>query len=277
MLNSYPIYNHHHNTPTNSLRRNSLNSPLSLNKYRLNSFTPSTPLILSQPVFEDFNDDYFSPPSTSVISRSDSPRKLIENETPFFSANKDDTSISFLDGFELTNTPLPTLSTPTSILPSAPSPSNIQCVRIIRRTDSAPVSSTTPANQRRVVRVIRLSNATRTPEPPSSSSSSNVYIVRKSDIPPTVHINPAVKHVIAKAALANADENIPTSKFYGSTISIFGIEFTVVSNENDSSDQCASLVQNFPESSSKTTGPSTNKVRTEQERCNILKCSCLDQ
>ncbi|CAF4563489.1 unnamed protein product, partial [Rotaria magnacalcarata] len=80
----------------------------------------------------------------------------------------------------------------------------------------------------------------RATEKSSSPSSSNVYYVRKSDITPTVQINPALKHVIAQTLINNnnnTDENNQVNKFYGSTISIFGIEFAVVSNENNTSDK----------------------------------------
>ena len=277
MLNSYPLYNPHHNPATNNLRRNSLNSTLSLSKYRRNSFSPSTPLILSQQTFEDFNDDYFSSSSSSTTTintaiSNDVQPKVIESNTNFFSEPKDDTSLSFLDGLDLANNLilsttdnnlLPDLSTPTPIVPSPQS--TIQCVRIIRRNDTAPIPTNTNTNQRRVVRVIRLSNAARTTEQSSSSSSSNIYIVRKTDITPSVQINPAVKHVIAKTPINNnTDENNQLNKFYGSTISIFGIEFTVVSNENNNTttttDKRASLVQNMNDSTVKTNVQTMNKV-----------------
>lgn len=252
MLNSYPIYN----PTTTNLRRNSLNSTISLAKYRRNSFSPSTPLILSQQTFEDFNDDYF--PSTT----NSTPSKLIESNPNLFSQTKDDPNLSFLDGLDLAhhhddhNLHLTDLSTPSPIVSSPQS--TIQCVRIIRRNDTAPIQTNSNPNQRRVVRVIRLSNAARTTE---QSSSSNVYIVRKTDITPTVQINPALKHVIAKTSNNNADENNQISKFYGSTISIFGIEFTVVSNEtNNNTDKCASLVQNMNETTVKPNVQTTNKV-----------------
>jgi hypothetical protein len=234
MLNSYPIYN----PTTTNLRRNSLNSTLSLAKYRRNSFSPSTPLILSQSTFEDFHDDYF--PNTSEP--------------------KDDANLSFLDG--LNNNNLPDLSTSSSIVSSSPSQSTIQCVRIIRRNDTAPIQTNSNPNQRRVVRVIRLSNAARSTE--QTTSSSNVYIVRKTDLTPSVHINPALKDVIAKANNNNnnsTDENNQINKFYGSTISIFGIEFTVLSNENNNNtDKCASLVQNMNDTMVKPNVQITNKV-----------------
>jgi len=265
MLNSYPLYNLHHNPTTNNLRRNSLNSTLSLNKYRRNSFSPPTPLVLSQQTFQEFNDDYF--PSTT---NNDIQPKIIESTTNFFSESKDDTSLSFLDGLDLTNnlisatnddnlfneTNQSDLSTSSSIVSSSPH-STIQCVRIIRRNDTPPIQ-TNPnpnPNQRRVVRVIRLSNATRS----TDQSSSNVYIVRKTDITPSVQINPALKHVIAKTT-NNTDENNLVNKFYGSTISIFGIEFTVVSNESNTTDKCASLVQIINDTPVKTNVQTTNKV-----------------
>jgi len=208
MLNSYPLYN----PTTNNLRRNSLNNPLSLPKYRRNSFSPSTPLILSQPTTEQ----------------------------------------SFLDDIDLSQDSS-----------TRSSQSSIQCVRIIRRNDTAPIQTNSIPNQRRVVRVIRLSNNTSSP---SSSSSSNVYIVRKTDLTPTptVQINPAIQHVIAKNNVNNntnnansEDENNQINKFNGATISIFGIEFSVISNAN----QCASLVQNLSDSMSKpTTTTTTNKI-----------------
>ncbi|CAF3593334.1 unnamed protein product, partial [Rotaria sp. Silwood2] len=260
----------------------------SSNKYCRNSFSPSTPLILSQPTFEDFNDEYFSLPSsttttTTTINNNNNnnniPPKIIESNTNFFSESKDDTNLSFLDGLDLANNiissthddhifnekNLPDLSTSSPIISSSSSSqSNIQCVRIIRRNDTAPIQTNTNTNQRRVVRVIRLSNATR-PTEQTSSSSSNVYIVRKTDITPTVHINPAVKHVIAQASITNnnnnADENNQLNKFYGSNISIFGIEFTVVSNENNTADKCASLVQNMNDTTTiKTNVQTMNKV-----------------
>jgi hypothetical protein len=267
MLNSYPLYNLHHNPTTNNLRRNSLNSTLSLNKYRRNSFSPSTPLVLSQQTFQEFNDDYF-PSTTNTITNNDIQPKIIESTTNFFSESKDDTSLSFLDGLDLTNnlisatnddnlfneTNQSDLSTPSSIVSSSPH-STIQCVRIIRRNDTAPIQ--TNPNPRRVVRVIRLSNATRS----TDQSSSNVYIVRKTDITPSVQINPALKHVIAKTPTTNnTDENNLVNKFYGSTISIFGIEFTVVSNESNTTDKCASLVQNINDTPVKTNVQTTNKV-----------------
>ena len=258
MLNSYPIV---YNPPGNNLRRNSLHSNITLTKSRRNSFSPST--------FEEFHDNFFSEP-------------------------KDDANLSFLDGLDLANNhehlTLPELSAPSPIISSSSvSPqSNIQCVRIIRRTDSAPIPSTSnPTNQRRVVRVIRLSNtpsiARSTTE---STSTSNVYIVRKNDLPPpppSVQINPALKHVIAKANTSNpTDENNQINKFYGSTISIFGIEFTVVSNEtNNNTDQCASLVQNMPETTTttagKSNGSSTNKVLLFLSLCQCERLCCLDQ
>jgi len=235
MLNSYPIYN----PTTTNLRRNSLNSTLSLAKYRRNSFSPSTPLILSQSTFEDFHDDYF--PNTSEP--------------------KDDANLSFLDGLNNNNN-LPDLSTSSSIVSSSPSQSTIQCVRIIRRNDTAPIQTNSNPNQRRVVRVIRLNNAARSTE--QTTSSSNVYIVRKTDLTPSVHINPALKDVIAKANNNNnnsTDENNQINKFYGSTISIFGIEFTVVSNENNNNtDKCASLVQNINDTNIKSNLQIMNKV-----------------
>jgi hypothetical protein len=265
MLNSYQLYNPHHNPTTNNLRRNSLNSTLSLTKYRRNSFSPPTPLILSQQTFEDFNDDYFSSSSSTTTNT-----KVIQS----YSEPKDDPSLSFLDGLDLANNlvsstnddnlfndkNLPDLSTSSPIV--SPPQSTYQCVRIIRRNDTAPIQTNTNTNQRRVVRVIRLSNASsRTTE--QSSSSSNVYIVRKTDITPSVQINPAVKHVIAKTSInsTNTDENNQLNKFYGSTISIFGIEFTVVSNENTTNtDKRASLVQNINDTTIKTNVQSTNKV-----------------
>lgn len=274
MLNSYPIY---HNPTTNNLRRNSLNSTITVTKSRRNSFSPSSSLTLSQPTFEDFNDDYFSLPSSISINNNNnnnvqSPPKPTATTANFFSEPKEDTSLSFLEGLDLANNLIPStnddnvfhdktisdLSTSSSVVSS--SPSTIQCVRIIRRNDTAPIQANT--NQRRVVRVIRLSNVTRTNEQPSSSS--NVYVVRKSDITPTVQINPALKHVIAQASPNNnnnnADENNQLNKFYGSTISIFGIEFTVVSNENNSTDKCASLVQNMNDTTTKTNVQTTNKI-----------------
>ncbi|CAF3871023.1 unnamed protein product [Rotaria sordida] len=285
MLNSYPLYHSHHNSTTNNLRRSSLNSTISLTKSRRNSFSPSTPLILSQSTFEDFNDDYFSlPSSTNNNNNNNITSKIIENNTNFFSESKDDTSLSFLDGLDLANNlisstnddnifndkSLTDLSTSSPIISSS-SQSNIQCVRIIRRNDTAPIQTNTNTNQRRVVRVIRLSNATRPIEQTSSSSSSsssssNVYIVRKTDITPTVQINPAIKHVIAQTSINNnnnnnnTDENNQLNKFYGSTISIFGIEFTVVSNENNPTDKCASLVQNMNDTIIKTNIQTTNKI-----------------
>jgi hypothetical protein len=259
MLNSYPIYN----PTTNNLRRNSLNSTLSLAKYRRNSFSPSTPLILSQSTFEDFHDDYF--PNTSET-------KMIESNANFYSEPKDDANLSFLTGLDLANNnnndnlSLPDLSTPQSIVSSS-SQSTIQCVRIIRRNDTAPIQTNSNSNQRRVVRVIRLSNAARSTE---QTSSSNVYIVRKSDLTPSVQINPALKDVIAKANHNhNIDENNQINKFYGSTISIFGIEFTVVSNENNNNtDKCASLVQNMNDSTVKPNVQITNKVFFWKEKKN---------
>ena len=221
MLNSYPIYNHHHSS-------NSLNPGLSsLAKYRRNSFSqPST--------FEDFDDPYFSPPSP--------PRSKLTEAPP--EETKDDSSLSFLDGLELSN----------NLSSSTPPPSNIQCVRIIRRSDTAPLPATTNANPRRVVRVIRLSNTARSTE---ASSPSNVYVVRKTDITPSVQINPAIKHMIGKAT-PTIDETIHTNKLYGATISIFGIEFTVVSNDTSTADTRASLVQNSDET--KANVQSGNKV-----------------
>lgn len=236
MLNSYPI-----SIPsTNNLRRNSLNSTISLTKYRRNSFSPS----LSQQTFADFNEDYFQ---SSTIQP-----KINETNSNF------DGNLSFLDGLDLPNDTinLPDITTPSPIVSSPQS--SIQCVRIIRRNDTAPLQ--TNPNPRRVVRVIRLSSATRTAEQStSSSSSSNVYIVRKSDLKPSVQINPALKHVLGKTS--TNDENNQINKFYGSTISIFGIEFTVVSNENNNnSDKCASLVQNINETNNKNNLQATNKV-----------------
>jgi hypothetical protein len=221
MLNSYPLYNS---------RRNSLNSTISLTKYRRNS--------LSQQTFEDVNDDYLPPPTIN----------------PNF-----DTNLSFLDGLDLPNNngdniDLSDLSTSSPIVSSPQS--TIQCVRIIRRNDTAPIQ--TNSNQRRVVRVIRLSNAARSIE---QSTSSNVYIVRKTDLTPSVQINPALKHVITKTI--NIDENNQINKFYGSTISIFGIEFTVVSNENNNNNntnKCASLVQNINDTNIKSNLQTMNKV-----------------
>jgi hypothetical protein len=247
MLNSYPLYNPPPPPTTNNLRRSSLNSPISLIKYRRNSFSPS----ISQQTFEDLNEDYF-PSSTTNNPQP----KIIESNSNF------DTNLSFLDGLD-DNLNLPDLSTPPPIISSPQS--TIQRVRIIRRNDTAPIQ--TNPNQRRVVRVIRLSNAARTTEqPPSSSSSSNVYIVRKTDLTPSVQINPALKHVINKTS--TIDENNQINKFYGSTISIFGIEFTVVSNENNSKDKCASLVQNFNHTNIKPNIQTTNKVffRLEKEK-----------
>jgi hypothetical protein len=269
MLNSYQLYTPHHNPTTNNLRRNSLNSTLSLSKYRRNSFSPPTPLILSQQTFEDFNDDYF-PTSSTTTTNNNIQSKVIES----FSESKHDPSLSFLDGLDLagnlissTNDDnlfndknLSDLSTPSPVVSSPQS--TIQCVRIIRRNDTAPIQTNANPNLRRVVRVIRLSNASRTTE--QSSSSSNVYIVRKTDITPSVQINPAVKHVIAKTSMNNnnnnSDENNQLNKFYGSTISIFGIEFTVVSNENTTTDKRASLVQNINDTTIKTNVQTTNKV-----------------
>ena len=266
MLNSYQLYNPHHNPTTNNLRRNSLNSTLSLTKYRRNSFSPPTPLILSQQTFEDFNDDYFSSPSSTTTTTN---TKVIES----YSEPKDDPNLSFLDGLDnlannlisstnddnlFNDKNLSDLSTSSPIVSSPQS--TIQCVRIIRRNDTASIQTNTNTNQRRVVRVIRLSNASsRTTE----QSSSNVYIVRKTDITPSVQINPAVKHVIAKTSInsTNTDENNQLNKFYGSTISIFGIEFIVVSNENTTNtDKRASLVQNINDTTIKTNVQSTNKV-----------------
>jgi hypothetical protein len=248
MLNSYPLYNHHHNPTANNLRRNSLNSTLSLPKYRRNSFSPPTPLILST----DFTDDYF--PSSSSITTNNIQSKLIESDRNIFSESKDDSSLSFLDGLDLANKVdnLSDLSTPSSMISSPQS--TIQCVRIIRRNDTAPIQTNTNTNQRRVVRVIRLSNATRTSE--QTSSSSNVYIVRKTDITPSVQINPALKHVITKSSTTNLLDN----KFYDSTISIFGIEFTVISNESNNTDKRALLVQNTNETTIKTNTQTINKV-----------------
>jgi len=241
MLNSYPLYNPPPPPTTNNLRRSSLNSPISLIKYRRNSFSPS----ISQQTFEDLNEDYF-PSSTTNNPQP----KIIESNSNF------DTNLSFLDGLD-DNLNLPDLSTPPPIISSPQS--TIQRVRIIRRNDTAPIQ--TNPNQRRVVRVIRLSNAARTTEqPPSSSSSSNVYIVRKTDLTPSVQINPALKHVINKTS--TIDENNQINKFYGSTISIFGIEFTVVSNENNNNNtnKCASLVQNINDTNIKSNLQIMNKV-----------------
>ncbi|UJR15598.1 hypothetical protein I4U23_002534 [Adineta vaga] len=271
MLNSYPIYNTlHHTLSTTNLRRNSLNSTLSLTKCRRNSFSPPTPLILSQPTFTELHDYYF--PSTT---NNDNQTKITQSTNNFFPESKDDPNLSFLDGLDLTNNLIPSttddnlftektqpdLSTSSPIL-SSPS-STIQCVRIIRRNDSTPIQ-TNPnpnpnlnPNQRRVVRVIRLSNASRSLE----QSSSNLYIVRKTDVTPTVHINPAIQHVIGKTnSINNPDENNQLNKLYGSTISIFGIEFTVVSNETNSTDKCASLVQNMNDETMKPNVQTTNKI-----------------
>ncbi|CAF3844134.1 unnamed protein product [Rotaria magnacalcarata] len=283
MLNSYQLYHPHHNPTGNNLRRNSLNPTISLSKSRRNSFSPATPLILSQPTFEDFNDDYFSLPSSSTINNNrinnnnhnNTRSKPIETTTNFFPESKDDGSLSFLDSLQLASNliastnddnifngkTLPDLSTSSPAVSS--SPSAIQCVRIIRRNDTAPIQTNTNTSQRRVVRVIRLSNAARATEKSSSPSSSNVYYVRKSDITPTVQINPALKHVIAQTLINNnnnTDENNQVNKFYGSTISIFGIEFAVVSNENNTSDKCASLVQNMNDTTIKTNVQTTNKI-----------------
>lgn len=235
MLNSYTLYSPP-TSSTNNLRRNSLNSTIPLTKYRRNS--------LSQSTFEDFNEDIFSSSTSNPIQ----PPKLNETNSNF------DTNLSFLDGLDNIN--LPDLSTPSSSIVSSPQ-STVQCVRIIRRNDTAPIQ--TNSNPRRVVRVIRVSNTIRTPEQ-TTPSSSNVYIVRKNDITPTVQINPAVKHVLNKPI--NIDENNQINKFYGSTISIFGIEFTVVSNENNQNvdNKCASLVQNFNETNNKNNLQTTNKV-----------------
>ncbi|CAF5175533.1 unnamed protein product, partial [Rotaria magnacalcarata] len=262
---------------------NSLNPTISLSKSRRNSFSPATPLILSQPTFEDFNDDYFSLSSSSTINNNrinnnnhnNTRSKPIETTTNFFPESKDDGSLSFLDSLQLASNliastnddnifngkTLPDLSTSSPAVSS--SPSAIQCVRIIRRNDTAPIQTNTNTSQRRVVRVIRLSNAARATEKSSSPSSSNVYYVRKSDITPTVQINPALKHVIAQTSINNnnnTDENNQVNKFYGSTISIFGIEFAVVSNENNTSDKCASLVQNMNDTTIKTNVQTTNKI-----------------
>ncbi|CAM4818951.1 unnamed protein product [Rotaria magnacalcarata] len=283
MLNSYQLYHPHHNPTGNNLRRNSLNPTISLSKSRRNSFSPATPLILSQPTFEDFNDDYFSLSSSSTINNNrinnnnhnNTRSKPIETTTNFFPESKDDGSLSFLDSLQLASNliastnddnifngkTLPDLSTSSPAVSS--SPSAIQCVRIIRRNDTAPIQTNTNTSQRRVVRVIRLSNAARATEKSSSPSSSNVYYVRKSDITPTVQINPALKHVIAQTLINNnnnTDENNQVNKFYGSTISIFGIEFAVVSNENNTSDKCASLVQNMNDTTIKTNVQTTNKI-----------------
>jgi hypothetical protein len=226
MLNSYPLYNP---------RRNSLNPTISLTKYRRNSFSSS----LSQQTFEDVNDDYF-PSSTP----------------PTITNTNFDTNLSFLDGLDLpNNVDLSDLSTSSPIVSTSPQ-STIQCVRIIRRNDTAPIQ--TNSNQRRVVRVIRLSNTARST---AQSTSSNVYIVRKTDLTPStsVQINPALKHVITKTI--NTDENNQINKFYGSTISIFGIEFTVISNENNNNtNKCASLVQNINDTNIKSNIQTTNKV-----------------
>lgn len=237
MLNSYPIYT----PPANNLRRNSLNPGISLLKSRRNSFSPST--------IEEF---FTNPPVTT---------------NNLFPEGKDDGQLSFLDGLDLANNPepvtLPDLSTPSPIISSPRS--NIQCVRIIRRNDTAPISTNPNLNPRRVVRVIRVSNTPTT----QSTSTSNVYIVRKTDLPPpTVQINPALKHVIAKSNNNSIDENNQINKLYGSTISIFGIEFIVVSNETEmNTNQCASLVQNMPDTIVKNTGQITNKVF---DRCFIF-------
>jgi len=241
MLNSYPLYNP---------RRNSLNPTISLTKYRRNSFSSS----LSQQTFEDVNDDYFPSSTPSTITN------------PNF-----DTNLSFLDGLDLpNNVDLSDLSTSSPIVSTSPQ-STIQCVRIIRRNDTAPIQ--TNSNQRRVVRVIRLSNTARSTE---QSTSSNVYIVRKTDLTPSpsVQINPALKHVITKTI--NTDENNQINKFYGSTISIFGIEFTVISNENNNNtNKCASLVQNINDTNIKSNIQTTNKVDFLLELEKKIFCSFL--
>ena len=228
--------------PANNLRRNSLNPSISLLKSRRNSFSPST--------FEDLHENFFTHPAATNGN--------------LFSEAKDDGQLSFLDGLDLANNPEPItltdLSTPSSIVSS--SRSNIQCVRIIRRNDTAPIQTNLNPNQRRVVRVIRVSNTPTTRSTTESTSTSNVYIVRKTDLPTsTVQINPALKHVIAKSNSNAIDENNQINKLYGSTISIFGTEFTVVSNETDANtNQCASLVQNMPDTTTKNNGQTTNKV-----------------
>ncbi|CAF4706404.1 unnamed protein product, partial [Rotaria socialis] len=190
MLNSYQLYHPHHNPTVNNLRRNSLNSTISLSKSRRNSFSPATPLILSHPTFEDFNDDYFSLPSSSTINNNrinnnNTRPKPIETTTNFFPESKDDASLSFLDSLDLASNLIASTNddnifngkTLPDLLTSSPavssSPSAIQCVRIIRRNDTAPIQTNTNTSQRRVVRVIRLSNAARTTEQSSSSSSSS--------------------------------------------------------------------------------------------------------
>lgn len=270
MLHSYSIYSQHPNTPGNNIRRNSLNSTSCIIKPRRTSFSqPSTPLILAQTTFDDFTDNYFS---SNVTDSTTLENKFIESETNFVSEPKNDGTITFLDSLDLANNLISTnddnsfintnKNLSNSMSPMVPS-SNIQCVRIIRRTDSAPVITKPVTNQPRVVRVIRVSNASRNSDVSSSttSSPSNVYILRKNDIKPTVQINPAVKHVINRATNNNSDENNQINQFYGSTISIFGIEYSVVSNEETSEDKCASLVQNFPEPNTKVATSSTNKVR----------------
>lgn len=293
MLNSYPLYHSHHSTTTNNLRRNSLNSSISLTKSRRNSFSPATPLVLSNPsTLEEFNDDYFSLPLTTISTpaTNNTPVKVIESTKKFFSESKDDTNLSFLDGLDLSNNlissthvdnifndkNLTDLSTSSPTVSS--SQSTIQCVRIIRRNDTAPIQTNSNTNHRRVVRVIRLSNATTRPNESStttavttsssspssassSSSASNVYFIRKTDFAPPVQINPALKHVLAQAITnTSTDENNQTNKLYGATISVFGIEFTVVSNENNSTDKTSSLVQNMNDTTVKTNVQSTNKV-----------------
>ncbi|CAF1083774.1 unnamed protein product [Adineta ricciae] len=283
MLNSYPAYNLHHVSSTANLRRNSLNSTLSLTKYRRNSFSPPTPLILaSQPTFTAFQDNSFPSASTKTTTSNDHQIKVTQSTSNFFPESKDDPSLSFLDGLDLTNNLIPSSSSSSTItttaattptvddnlftnknIPTPPlvvpaSPSTFQCVRIIRRSDSTPIPTNPTSSQRRVVRVIRLSNASR----PLEQSTSNVYIVRKTDVTPTVHINPAVQHVIAKSNTVNnnSDENNQPNKFYGSTISIFGIEFTVVSNEANATDKCASLVQNMNDTTPKPNVQPANKI-----------------
>ena len=278
MLNSYPS---HYNSTNNNLCRNNLNSTILLPKFRRNSCSPSTSIIISQPTFEKFNDDQFSLlPSITINSTSNSNNdtlsKTIQSNTNFFSDSKSDfSSNSSLDGLDLANNSIsPTnddnrfhdknlsnLSTSSHISPS--SQSTIQCVRVIRRNDTAPIHINSNTNQRRVVRVIRLNNTTCTNE----QSSPSVYVVRKTDTKPSVQINPALKHFIAQPSRNgnndnndNTNENHQLNKFYGSTISIFGIEFTVVSNENNHTDKCASLVQNMNDTTTQTNITATNKV-----------------
>lgn len=264
MLNSFPHYNLPHASASTSLCRSTLNSTLPLNKCRRSSFSPSTSLLLPQPTFADYHDSYYPSAPASAVS-NDNPGDIAPPTANFFPESKADTNLSFLDNLD------PASSADHAFAPKNPpeqtTPSTFQCVRIIRRNDSAPVAANPNGNPPRVVRVIRLSNPTsRQLEQPAAS---NVYIVRKSDVTPTVHINPAVQHVIAKNNASNADENNHINKFYGSTISIFGLEFTVVSNEAHSTDQCASLVQNMTDAPIKSSAPSTNKVST---RRSIRRC-----